>query len=318
MHRLVPTPRSLLVCALLLFAGTLSAACGDGGDAEDGQGVGARIPKACGLATIDVRAARVPRPIPGLYWGQEIWLTYRSEEYGIHGVRATRSREEALDLARKLCAAVHGGEDIGVLARKYSNGMGGVARGFAVVPEPSHRSAPDARDIALMNAEVGEITPLIEWRGGFWFARRIPPEQGRQLGDLLQREASKRARARVIHIHHRDAWPRRHQFDQYTKQQAVEKAWALIREIQRGKDFAALARLHSNDKKTRENSGLLTTIHPITKEPTEWVRWGDRNFSQPLLDVLLEKGVPGKLWPEPVISGQGVDVVFLVERKSDP
>ena len=55
---------------------------------------------------------------------------------------------------------------------------------------------------------------------------------------------------------------------------------------------------------------------PISKKRTEWVRWGDRNFSQPLLEVILDKGRPGALWPAPVISGQGVDIVFVLERKT--
>ena len=313
--RLLPLLGCLLVCA----------ACGeDGGGAGNGTGNGEATGRGgasthsqgCAVSKIDVRAARVPRPVPGLYWGQEIWLTYKSEAYGDFGFRSHRSRSEALDLARTLCTAAHAGEDIGVLARKWSNGMGGIAKGFVVVPEPAHREDPDERDIALITTAPGAITPLIEWRGGFWFAKRIAAEKGRALGRLLEQEVSKRAQARVIHIHHRGAFPRRAAFDQYTQQQAVQKAWAIIRSVNKGADFQDLARRHSNDQKTRARSGLLSTIDPITKRPTDWVRWGDRNFSQPLLDVILEKGVVGRIWPEPVLSGQGVDIVLVVARES--
>ena len=290
----------------------LLAACGGGEDEEPPS-----IHGACGLAEVDVQATRIPRPIPGLYWGQEIWITYRSDAHEDYGVRSTRSRPEALDLARKLCKAVRAGEDIGTLARKYSNGMGGLAKGFAVVPEPAHRDDPDVRDIALIQTQPGELTPLIEWQGGFWFARRITEPEGRALSELLQREMRKRARARVIHIHHRTASPRKHEFDKFTEEQAIAKAWALIREIQKGADFETLAREHNNDRDTRASGGLLQTVDPRTGKRTEWVRWGDRRFSQPLLEVILEKGKPGALWAEPVISGQGVDVVQVLERRSD-
>lgn len=299
-------------CLLLLLAPVwgLFSACGDGGPGE------AAGPETCAVSTVEVEHARVPLPIPGLYWGQEIWVTYKSDVHQDYGVRSSRSRAEALDLARKLCRAVEGGEDIGPLARRWSNGMGGLAEGFAVVPEPAHRAAPDARDLALIQTQPGELTPLLEWRGGFWFARRVTKERGQALGAKLAQRAATRAKARVIHIHHSGAFPRRHEFDAYTKEQAVAKAWGLIRKIQDGADFEELARLHSNDARTRAQGGLLSTKDPRTGEPTEWVHWGDRSFSQPLLDVILEKAVPGTLWPEPVLSGQGVDLVLVLQRES--
>ena len=301
--------RRVTCLGLLLFLGGSLLGCGKGDPP-------AASVDGCAVTEIDIRAARLPRPIAGLYWGQEIWVTYKSDVHQDYGVRSSRSRDEALELARSLCRAVHGGEDIGVLARKWSNGMGGLARGFAVVPEPSHRDDPDARDVALMMATPGALTPLIEWRGGFWFARRIPAAEGRALAALLEREMGKRAKARVIHIHHQGAFPRRYQFDDFTKEQAITKAWALIREIQNGADFEELARLHNNDRDTRARGGLLTSKDPRTGEPTEWIRWADRRLNQPLLDVILEKATVGTVWPEPVVSGQGVDVVLVLARET--
>lgn len=261
----------------------------------------------------------VALPLEGICWAQEIWISYRSEAHVGQGFRYPRTREEALAKARDLCRKVHAGADIGVLARRWSNGDFGLADGLCVAPEPSHRTKPDARDVTLSRTAVGALTPLIEWRGGFWFARRITERAGRVLDAKLRKAQRVRARARVIHIHHAGAFPRRHEFDRFTKAEAVAKAWAIIRELERkdGPTFADLSRKHNNDQGTRERDGLLTTRHPRTKEQTEWIRWGDRNFSQQLLDVLLEKGTPGKLWPEPVVSGQGVDVVLLLERRSD-
>lgn len=301
------------VASLILVWGVLlCGACG-GEDPADQQPAG-RYPAGCALQEIDLQAQRLPVPFPGLCWGQEIWVTYKSEGHEDFGFRSSRSRPEALDLARRLCSAVRGGADIGALARKWSNGRGGVAKGFCVVPHPSHRSDLDVRDVALITAEVGELTPLIEWQGGFWFARRVQATQGEALGRILIRERGKRARARVIHLHHREAFPRRHQFDKTTEKHALDKAWRLIRKIQQGADFSEVARKHSNDTKTRARGGLLDTTDPISGKATDWVSWGDRKFSQPLLDVILEKGAVGKLWPEPVVSGQGIDVVLVLER----
>ncbi len=299
----------------------LLAATGCGGDepsAVKARGAEPSVaPGTCRVSPFD--AKRAPASLPGIYWGQEIWISYRSEEHVGKGFRYPRTRAEALAKARDLCRQVHAGADLGKLARRWSNGDFGLADGLCVVPEPSHRNAPDARDVTLFRTPIGSLTPLLEWRGGFWFARRLSEADGRKLDGKLQKALKLRARARVIHIHHAGAFPRRFEFDNYTKAQAVEKAWAIIRELEHkdGKRFAELARKHSNEKGTRERDGLLTTRDPITKKKTEWIRWGDRNFSQMLLDVILEKGTPGRVWPEPVISGQGVDIVLVLERRSD-
>ncbi len=302
---------------LLLLCG-----CGDDGKAPPAAspaGGPPAVPRACGVTPVNLRQA--PRTLPGVYWGQEIWLSWRDPKFSGKGFgfRYPRSRDEALAKARELCAQVHAGADLGQLARRWSNGDFGIADGLCVVPEPAHRTAPDERDVTLFRTPPGHLTPLIEWRGGFWFARRITRQAGRILDVKLRRAMKVRARARVIHIHHRGAFPRRQEFDDFLQEQAVRKAWQILAELRRpgGPTFDKLAREHCNDARARKRGGLLQTRDPVTGKPTEWIRWGDRNFNQPMLDVILEKGTPGNVWPKPVISGQGVDVVFVLERRTD-
>ncbi|MDA1194428.1 MAG: peptidylprolyl isomerase [Planctomycetota bacterium] len=306
----------------ILAAGVLAVAwlpgCGDEPTRASHADVHAdlRVPGVCAVSTIDVDAARVPRPLEGVYFGQEVWLSYQSKEHEGLGYRFPRTRDEALHRIRQLCAQAHAGADVGALAREWSNAPGARAYGLCAVPLPAARNDPDARDVALFQARVGELTPLLEWHGGFWFARRIEDGKGRALGAELEQAARVRARARVIHIHHAGAWPRRYEFDRHPQEKAIATARWIIQEVRKGADFAGLAEKWSNDE-SRRQGGLLRSKHPVTGEPTEWLRWGDRNFPQPILDVILELGTPGEVWPEPVVSGWGVDVVFVVERRSD-
>lgn len=306
--------------ALVLLALACLAACGDDDGARP-RSVGGLdstpLPEGCQTRSIDPATVRVPRPMTGVYFGREIWLSYHSKEHEGDGMRFPRTREEALHKIRQLCTLAHGGADMGELARKWSNAAGGRAGGLCAVPLPANRDDPDARDIALFRTPIGSFTPLLEWRGGFWFAQRISEREGRELGLQLQEAARTRARARVIHIHHAGAWPRRVEFDKHPKERAIQTARWIIQEVQKGAAFDALARKYSNDGPSRARGGLLETKHPVTGETTDWIRWGDRNFPEPVLDVILEKGTPGEVWPEPVVSGWGVDVVLVLERRTD-
>ncbi|MDF1700685.1 MAG: peptidylprolyl isomerase [Planctomycetota bacterium] len=305
-------PRLRLLLATVLLACPLGA-CGEG---EHGDGAKTFAPGTCEVASIDVAKARIPRPLNGIYFAQEVWLSYHSKEHEGQGYRFPRTRAEALHKIRQLCRQAHTGADIGALARQWSNAAGARAHGFCAAPLPQNRAKPDARDVALFQTPVGAITPLLEWRGGFWFAKRIADKEGRALGAELEKASKLRARARMIHIHHAGAYPRLVEFDNHPQAKAIATARWIIQEAQKGADFAALAKKWSNDV-SRAQGGLLETKHPITGAKTEWIRWGDRKFSQQALDVILAEGTPGEVWPEPVISGQGVDVILVLERRDD-
>ena len=122
-----------------------------------------------------------------------------------------------------------------------------------------------------------------------------------------------RARVRLIHIHHAGAFPRRHEFDEFTQEQAIERAWWIIRSIQAGKPFEEFTKYSNDDSGKR--GGLQVTEDPVTGEPTEWIRWGDRSYPQTLLDVILEDCAPGEVYGKPVVHGRGVSVVQVLERE---
>lgn len=303
--------RAALLLTLLAIALT---ACGDD-EAPRAPGAGTSG-GSCEVLT------RLPswgrQPMLGYIYAQEVWIAYhRKGEKGKPGYRPwPRKKHEAEALAKGLCRDVHGGKDLGDIARRHSNANGALGRGIVQLPDEADRAKPDARAILLFRAEVGELTPLIEWEGGYWFARRIAEPLARKLAKLLDQEARRRARARVIHIHHAGAWPRRYEFDEFTKEQALQKAWAIIRTIEHGADFEELARKHSNVP-SRNRGGLLKTTHPVTGKETEWIRWGDRAFTQPLLDAILLEAPVGKVYGKPVISKRGIDIVKVLERRLD-
>lgn len=302
----------LALCCLLL------AACGE---EERPRSVGGLestpLPEGCKTASIDAATARVPRPLEGIYFGQEIWLSYHSKEHEGQGYRFPRTRAEALHKIRQLCRAVHGGADIGELARQWSNAAGGRARGFCAAPHPDNRARPDARDIALYRTPVGELTPLLEWRGGFWFAKRIPDAQGQALGARLAAAAKVRARARIIQFQHKDAYPFQVEYEKITKQKALSAAQWIIEQKPDEQAFAALAKKYSNDGPSGARGGLFLTKHPVTGKQTEWIRWGERDLPHPVVEVILEKATPGTVWPHPIDTGRGVSIVFVIERRTD-
>lgn len=284
---------------VLLLAGLL-AACDDGANGAAGG------------------AAAQPGPTPrsdralGLAVGQEIWVAYTSPEFDPEGRRWRRTREEALALAQGLRERVAAGADLGELAWEHSNAPGGCALGFSGVL-PRDRDRPDARDLALLRVRPGELTELVEWRGGWWFARRLTPQAAAPLQERFERLARTRVRARVIHIHHKDAYPQLYNIKR-SAAEAQALAQACLDDVLRGADFARVARERSEDT-SGEFGGVLTTKHGGLTEPTEWLTVADPYFTWQLLKILFVDGAVGRVWPQVVVHGRGMDVVEVLERK---
>lgn len=253
-------------------------------------------------------------PLSGSLHAQEVWITYDSPAHAQMGRRMPRTREAALELAHALCRRARAGESLGALARRHSGAPGAVAQGYAGVL-PRDPVDPDPRDLAVAQLEVGEISPVLDWNGGFWFAARVSPEQGRLLRESFERYGRLRARARVIAIGYAGAYPDRYEFREFPRDEAEAKARRLIDAIQRGETFDAVAREHSNDGPSRLRGGLLMTKDPVTGAASEWLYWGDPDFPQPLLEAALETAPVGRLLPTPIVTESGVFVLLVEERR---
>ena len=265
------------------------------------------------LLARDALRKAYPVPPPGAtgpWFGEEIWISWLKR--GEHpGLRYPRTEDEALALAKRLYREVRGGADLGALARLHSDAPGQRAYGYG--PVLKRRPQPDDRDRVLVGTRIGELTPLIAWHQGFWFARRIPLAKGRSLAEVFDRAQRVRGRARAIVTTHKDAWPRRAEAQRITKARAREFSQGLMDQLLRGTPFEHVARNNSHDKPSRARGGLLHRSQPGA-DP-EWLRWGDAGLPRQLLEVVLESGTVGRLHPKILDTAWGFVIVQVLERR---
>ena len=304
-------------CLLALLVGL--GACGDGADGAD-RADGAPAPAGGadveGLGEAEVRARyEAPHLPPGTAaFAQEIWVSHTLPPGdGRPGWRPPRSRAQALAQARDLYVKVRGGADIGHLARAHSNAPGGRADGFA--PLLGLRDPPDVRDRVFLGTPIGSLTPLVEWNGGFWFARRVEASRGRELTARFEVERTRRGRARAIVFHHAGAWPEREETRGIPLEQALGSAQHVLDEVARGVPFDELAARYNNDTGLRERAGIVHASEPRPGESPEWLHWGDRFLPAEMMEVVLYTGRVGAVHPQALRTGFGVVVVEVLDRE---
>jgi hypothetical protein len=279
-------------------------------------------------AVTPYRGAGETGPSAGnLYVAQEVWLTYDSPPHQQFPIRVARSKEDARRLAEALHARATKGDDVGLMAQEHSNAPGARAEGFSGVL-PRDREHPDERDRALMSVREGEVTPIVDWRGGFWFAKRITTAAAKPLEALFDRLVEqgkaaqyRRVRARVIVLSHNEAFPARVEADRITPEMACAKGRAVVAAIRAGADFAEVAKngipdqplSGSWDDSGAEGGVMRAQVDPLGKG-SPWVMRYDTGYPDALLQLLFDPATPVGLHPEPLRTGRGVIVVELLER----
>ena len=277
-----------------VLAALLLGGCGDGNGAPAGGGA-------------------LARPIVG----QEIWISYFSPEAHPYGRRTGRSAGEAKALADALRELVLAGEAIGALAREHSNAPFAAADGFTGVL-PRDEQQPTATERALGAVAVGEVTPVLDYRGGYWFAQRIAPSRTRELEALLLRESGRRARFRSIALLYRGAWIADGEVREKvvrSKEDTIQLAQSLLAEITGGASFEEVARRASEDV-SAEAGGLVEVLRPDGTR-TPWVRRQEPQIPASVLEVVFTTEV-GTPHPEVIVSPRGVFLVLVEERRVFP
>jgi hypothetical protein len=278
---------------LFSAVGLLLAACGDSTSGTPSRG-------------------RFPEPAPWV--GQEIWLTYHSPEHAMMGRRVDRTREEAKALAESLRARVARGEDIGALAGEHSNAPGGAALGFS--SWLGGRSPPDPRDRAMAQTPIGELTEIVEWNGGWWFARRVSKQRGLELQALFEKAMRKRAKFEAIAVVWKGAYGLTDEdVVTRTKEEALARAQEALARAKQGADFHDLVREFSDDPYSRERGGLVVVMGP-DRQPTEWVRPQEPWLPAPLLEAVFSAPV-GRVHPEVILTQRGIFVIRVLAREGD-
>lgn len=274
--------------------------------------VAALLATACGNGD----APRAPTgPIHGQYVGQEIWISYGPAKRGEGVKRIGREKDEARRLVEGLHERVLAGEDIGDLALRHSNAPGGAGRGYTG-PLPVDAARPTARDRAIASVKIGQVTPVVEWMEGFWFARRVDLETGRSLEKAWFRAQRLRTRFRVIAILYRGAWMVDEEAKgkvRRTRAQAVARADAGLRELKAGASFEEMAELLSEDGPSAKRGGLAVARQP-DRSTTEWIRRQDPGFPDSVLEAAFTTPV-GELYPEVIVSPRGVFLVKVEGRR---
>lgn len=155
----------------------------------------------------------------------------------------TRTKEEALALAKKLSAKIKEGEDFSKLAKEHSDCPSGKRSGGSLGVFPANRMAP-AFSRGVMKLEIGGVSEPVESPFGYHIIKRQKIDEVHARHILIMHEGSKRKPPTIT--------------------RSKDEAEKLIKEIQvklkKGGDFKELAKEHSDCPSGKRGGGDLGTF----------------------------------------------------------
>jgi peptidyl-prolyl cis-trans isomerase SurA len=188
------------------------------------------------LGVVATRTALADPGGPGDLAASHVLIQYRGSAQARPEV--TRTRDEALAIAREVARKARAGSDFAKLAERYSDCMTATRGGDLGVFDPRGKLLAFAK--ATASLAPGEISDPIETPYGFHVIRRNPLERIAVRHILIMHEDAHRAPPSITR----------------SKAEALALAREILALARAGHDFAALAATYS-DGSTRERGGDL-------------------------------------------------------------
>ena len=172
---------------------------------------------------------------------QHILIRYRGAKSCPDSIQ--RVRAEALALAQKILERVSSPQaSFPVAASIYSEDASAYAGGY--LGSFMRGKMDPAFDQAVFALRDGEISGVVETPYGFHIIRRVKEEN-----------------VRVCHILITHAGAEQPEGTQRGREEALQRARDVLFRVQKGEDFAALAREYSEDRNTAKNGGRLPLVN---------------------------------------------------------
>ncbi len=151
-----------------------------------------------------------------------------AEQKPTQPVAVTRTKEEALALAKEIAQKAKDGQDFAELAKEYSEGPSG-PRGGDLGVWVQGRMVPEF-DEAILGMEIGGISDPVETAFGYHVIMRKKVEKVAARHILIMHEGSMRKPPNVTR----------------TKEEALARAQEVKKKLAAGEDFQALAKEYSD------------------------------------------------------------------------
>jgi parvulin-like peptidyl-prolyl isomerase len=152
----------------------------------------------------------------------------------------TRTKEEALALAKELCGKIEGGADFAELARQHSDCPSGKEQGGDLGVFPANRMAPEFSR-GVMELEPGQVSGPVESPFGY---------------HIIKRQAIDGVHARHILVMHAESQRKPPEITR-TKDEAKKLIEDIEQKLKGGADFAELAKEHSDCPSGKRGGGDL-------------------------------------------------------------